>query len=103
MDMPILEHRRAGRRRLLLDGKIVTLNKMSLVDCTVKDLSETGAKLRCSDHLAVPDTFRLWVPSSGLYQEAKVVWRQEISCGIIFTGPAEPPPDRRWLGTAAIA
>ncbi len=103
MDMPHFDQRRSGRRRLLLDGKIVTLNKMSLIDCTVKDLSATGAKLRCNDMRAVPDEFRLWVPSTYLWRPAKLVWRREFGCGITFTGPPEPPPDRKWLGTAMIA
>lgn len=103
MDMAMFDQRRASRRRLLLDGKIVTLNKMSLIDCAVKDLSATGARLRCKDMRAVPDEFRLWVPSTNLYRIAKLVWRQDIGCGIVFTGPPEPPPDRKWLGTAMIA
>ena len=102
MDMAMLDQRRGKRKKLLLDGKIVTLNKMSLIDCTVKDLSAAGARLRCNDPLAVPDEFRLWVPSTSLYREARVVWRRDLTCGLVFTGPPEKPPERRRMVRAMI-
>ena len=41
------DKRSARRMRVLKDGKIVTMNNLSVIDCTVRDLSETGARLLC--------------------------------------------------------
>lgn len=97
MDMAMFDQRCSPRRKLLFDGKIVTLNKASLIDCTVKDISATGARLRCNDPLAVPDEFRLWIPSTRLYRAARVKWRRDMLCGLVFTGPPEEPPERRMV------
>ena len=90
------ENRQSVRHRVLKDGKIVMLNNWSVVDCCVRDMSATGARIRCGDPAAVPNDFRLLVPSDNTISDARVVWRREGHCGIVFTGPAKPPPPRKW-------
>ena len=48
-----------NRRKTLKSAKIVFNNKQSVLDCFVRDLSDTGAKLVISDLAAVPKTFTL--------------------------------------------
>ena len=90
------DKRSARRMRVLKDGKIVTMNNLSVIDCTVRDLSDTGARLRCQDQRAVPDEFRLLFPHERSIRPAKVVWRTHDQVGITFTGPAKPAPPRKW-------
>lgn len=88
--------RRSSRHRVLKDGKIVMTNNRSVVDCCIRDLSDTGARLTCQDPLAVPNEFRLLFASSLTIRDAKVVWRREDQVGIHFTSPIRPAPPRKW-------
>jgi hypothetical protein len=48
-----------GRRKTLKSAKIIFNKKQSVIDCFVRDISDTGAKLVVSDMVAVPKTFTL--------------------------------------------
>jgi hypothetical protein len=94
MDAP--DRRRARRQRVLKDGKIVTMNYCSVVDCSVRDLSAAGAKIKCFDQAAVPNDFRLVMPCDNSIREARVVWRRADHVGVAFTSEARPAPPRKW-------
>jgi PilZ domain len=96
MIIDIKDKRQSVRHRVLKDGKIVMLNNWSVIDCCIRDISETGARIRCSDAASVPDEFRLLIPSDNTIRNAKVVWRRSDQCGVLFTGPPRPPPPRKW-------
>lgn len=81
---------------MLKDGKIVTMNNRSVLDCCIRDLSDTGARLRCEDSLAVPEAFRLLFPHDHKIRDAQVVWRREGCLGVAFTGPYRQAPPRKW-------
>ncbi len=48
-----------GRSKTLKSAKIVFNKNQSVIDCMVRDLSPTGAKLKLGDLLPVPKTFVL--------------------------------------------
>lgn len=78
----------APRQRVLKAGRVVTTENASL-DVNVRDLSATGAKLVCAAPHMVPNEFRLVLPGDGTIRPAKVMWRNETSLGIEFTGAAK--------------
>ena len=86
----------APRRRVLKDGKIVMLNNWSVVDCCIRDVSDTGARICCRDPAAVPAAFRLLMLHTNVIQDVEVVWRRDDMCGLRFTGPPRPAPPRKW-------
>ncbi|MGQ0484188.1 MAG: PilZ domain-containing protein [Hyphomicrobiales bacterium] len=91
------EDKRAARRsRVLKDGKIVSMNYSSVVDCSVRDVSATGARIRCDNLDAVPDEFQLLIQSDNLIRPVKVVWRRNDLIGLQFTGEARRAPPRKW-------
>jgi hypothetical protein len=47
------------RMKTLKSAKIVFNKKQSVIDCFVRDVSDTGAKLQVADLLAVPRHFTL--------------------------------------------
>ena len=94
--MDSLDKRRAIRHRVLKAGKIVLLNNWSVVDCCVRDMSETGARLSCQDQAAVPTDFRLLIPYDNTIRDVRVMWRRDNEIGVIYTSPAKPPPPRKW-------
>ncbi len=82
------EKRKDPRRRVLKEGKIVFADGMRVFDCTIRDLSASGARLLIANTTGLPDTFQLYERSSGLLYPASIAWRQPNSIGVQFTGPA---------------
>jgi PilZ domain len=76
------EHRIAPRRRVLKAGSISFGG--GTFDCTVRNISETGAALEVVTPLFIPDKFTLIVPSDGLSRPCRVVWRRERRIGVTF-------------------
>jgi hypothetical protein len=54
------------------------------IDCTVRNLSETGAALEVVTPLFIPDRFTLFVPSDQLKRPCHIVWRKEKRIGVAF-------------------
>ena len=90
------EKRAAPRHKVLKDGKIVTMNHWSVVDCCVKDISESGARIKCQDQAAVPSEFRLLIPTRRTIRDARVVWRQGDLLGLQFIADTMTAPAHRW-------
>jgi hypothetical protein len=76
------EHRIAPRRRMFKAGTIEFGG--GGMDCTVKNLSDTGAALEVLSPLYVPDRFTLFVPTDQLKRRCHVVWRKQRRIGIAF-------------------
>jgi PilZ domain len=97
-EKPVLaENKRAAlRQRTLKSAKIIHAKQWTLVDCSVRDISETGAKIQCSDQMAVPNELRFLLVSDNTIRPAKVAWRQGELVGIHFTGPPERAPARKF-------
>jgi PilZ domain len=87
------DKRKAARRRVLKEGKIVFADAMRVIDCTIRDMSPEGARLMIANSVGVPDTFMLYEKSSGLLYPATVAWRQASSLGVKFDGPASSVHD----------
>jgi len=90
------QDRTARRQRVLKDGKIVFNQNSSVIDCTIRDISETGAKVLCEHTAAVPDECRLVTLKDNLIRDAKVIWRRGEQVGLLFTGEARAAPPRKW-------
>jgi PilZ domain len=54
------------------------------VDCTLSDLSTTGAALDVSDATGIPEDFALVVPEDGLKLRCRVIRRGEFRIGVMF-------------------
>ena len=76
------EHRVAARHRVLKAGTISFGGDG--IDCTVRNLSETGAALEVVTPLFIPDRFTLTIPTDQLRRPCHIVWRKEIRMGVAF-------------------
>jgi hypothetical protein len=76
------EGRAAQRRRIFKAGKIVFGS--SAIDCVVRDISATGARLEVRSPLWLPDGFTLAIASDGSSKKARVIWKGEGQIGIAF-------------------
>ncbi len=93
------DKRKAPRRRVLKEGKIVFADAMRVIDCTIRDMSEKGARLLVANTVGLPDTFNLFEKSTGLLYPARIAWRQRDAIGIEFDGPAtniHDPANKRY-------
>lgn len=82
------------RRRQLKGGLILFNNRHSTLPCSVRDVSETGARLE-ADAKNVPDTFELIVDLDGLEVPCEVVWRKVNLVGVRFLSPPKHREPRR--------
>jgi len=81
-------NRRGGeRRRVLLGGKIVQQGGAFSTDCAIRDLSETGARLRLPAPAPVGGDFYLIEMRSGRIFHAEVKWRENQDLGVLFRHP----------------
>ncbi len=76
--------RMAPRRRVLKSGVAASNDRHLTVNCTVRDISDTGARLRVEGSMTVPDTFELLIPLDGLEASCQVVWRKGGDVGVKF-------------------
>ena len=77
------EHRIAARKRVLKAGTIEFGG--GAIDCTVSNLSETGAALSVEIPVGIPSEFKLIVIADDVSRTCRVVWRKENRIGITFS------------------
>lgn len=88
------ESRHEHRRRTLKRGRVL-LSSSTTLDCVIRDLTETGARLQFSAPTILPREFLLLNVTENTVRPARLVWQKAESAGISFSGPAEPPHRHR--------
>jgi diguanylate cyclase (GGDEF)-like protein len=81
---PEEQRRRVPRQRALMRGQIVTNGLSSTMECTIRNLSSTGAGLRLEGLSSPPDQFELLVIRTGERRRAKVRWQNGSDIGVEF-------------------
>jgi hypothetical protein len=81
------EQRRHIRRRVLKAAKIA-FNRGSVIDCTVRNISERGALLQVASPIGIPDRFDLLFDSEHESRKCRTVWRKESQIGVEFCDAA---------------
>jgi hypothetical protein len=76
------ERRSEPRRRVLLPGKIV-LDGGGVIDCTVRDRSTSGARLRVVSVIGIPEQFALVIGADERHH-VEVAWRKQGEIGVRF-------------------
>ena len=92
------DRRALPRHKTFIKGRIHFNNRLSSMDCIVRDLAENGGRLEVSETVALPDTFELYLPTKDEYFRARVQWRKGNSVGISWaseqlTAPAAEQGD----------
>lgn len=78
---------RPPRRRVLKSGTVAYGDRFQCFPCTVRDLSESGARLRVDNPLMVPNHFELLIEQDGFEANCEAVWRHDHEVGVRFTSP----------------
>lgn len=72
------------RHKVLRKGKITFGNGAFEVECQLRDLNTTGAKLKLSGDVTVPSSFEITIYPEKMTKTAQVCWRDELMLGIRF-------------------
>jgi hypothetical protein len=78
------DRRSSARQKSFLQGRIYYNNRRSSVDCLVRDISETGAKLVFSSAVTIPDVVEVYLSNKEEVRRARVQWRRGDEVGVDF-------------------
>lgn len=78
------DKRHGGRHRVLKGARISFNGGRSVLDCTVRNLSETGAGLDVTTSVGVPAEFVLLIDADGVSRSCRVAWRTGRKMGVEF-------------------
>lgn len=83
-DVALVDRRGAARRKTRFKATLVHGPDRATTDCVVRDLSETGARLRLEAPGGLPTTFHLiWLAEKAVL-EVESVWRSQDEMGVKF-------------------
>jgi len=77
------DSRKSARRRTLKAGKVILPNG-AVIDCSIRDISETGARLEFAAVIVLPSEFDLLIVSSQTRTAAELLWHRGLNAGIRF-------------------
>ena len=86
------DRRHALRQKSLLRGLVYFGNSPSAMNCLVRDLSETGARLKFDGPITAPDHLELHIPTKNQVLRVKVKWREVDEIGVSFAAEHAAAP-----------
>jgi hypothetical protein len=79
----MIEKRAAPRHRVLKRGTL-TFSSGGGLDCTVRNISQTGARIDVASPVGVPEVFTLVIEADHFMRRCHSVWSSEKHIGIAF-------------------
>jgi len=79
----VQENRTNLRKRVLKTAQIILSDKAPKLDCTVRNISDTGACVQVSTTYGLPASFDIVI--EGTRRSCRAVWRTDIKIGVTFT------------------
>ena len=89
------------RIRTFLKGIVYYDNRRASVECTIRDLSDTGARIAFTTLVSVPDNVELHIPQKQVTLPAQVRRRDEYEIGVSFQNQRSDEPRRAIDGDLA--
>jgi hypothetical protein len=86
----MIERRAVARHKTFIKGRIIYNNRLSSLDCIVRDATEKGGRLEFYGSVAIPDAFELHFPNKDEHYQAHVEWRKGNHVGVSWC-PDQPP------------
>jgi len=86
------EERVAPRSAVKYQGKVI-LPGRSEIECTIRDVSATGARLQFKARSFLPRTFELRF--DGTAKQARVMWQSGLFAGVRFSEPLSMPKTQK--------
>jgi PilZ domain len=80
-----MDERRSSKRwHTVLKARIVSATLSSPIECTVRDLSDAGARVYFADPSDLPKEVELEIPSKGIQVQARLIWSRGANHGLMF-------------------
>jgi hypothetical protein len=80
------ERRKSTRRRTFLGGVLAFQGRYATLDCTIRNLSEAGARIAINGSAILPDEFDFTITRNDRAFRARVVWRNTEAAGLALAG-----------------
>jgi hypothetical protein len=84
--MPVQERRNSTRSRVLKGAKII-LGTSSVIDCVVRNVTNSGARVQIANTVELPDDLGLTFDGGYSIRQCRVVWRTMTETGVKFVRP----------------
>jgi hypothetical protein len=78
------ERRSAPRKRVFKGAKIILNDSRTVIDCDLRNLSETGARIAVDTAAAIPASFDLLIEGESQPRHCRRSWLADRSLGVIF-------------------
>jgi CheY-like chemotaxis protein len=78
------DRRLSPRARSLLGARLHFGRQFAAIDCTIRDISEFGARLAVEGSHELPEEFELQFLQTRQFVRARLVWRRTNACGLKF-------------------
>jgi len=86
-EMPPHKQRAHQRFRVLKKGKVVINGLNTVLDCSVRNVSESGAQIRVDGYFAAPSRFQLLIVGSGDPRWVVTRWQVGTDIGVQYQEP----------------
>jgi PilZ domain len=83
VESELSERRDRTRTRCLLGAKIEYNNRQSVMDCTIRDHSDGGMRIKLPQAAPLPAEFDLHVVDRGQKHRMRVKWRSGDDIGLV--------------------
>jgi PilZ domain len=80
----VLERRQTARARVIFHGRIVYHDRLSTIDCVVRNFSDDGVKIEFDNLALLPDEIDLFIAKKSRSFRAKLAWRCVNQAGLTF-------------------
>jgi len=81
--LTVQERRKVTRSRVLKGAKIV-IGSVSAIDCVVRNVTNTGARLQIANTIELPESLGLTFDGGFTVRPCRVAWRSVTETGVQF-------------------
>jgi 2-succinyl-5-enolpyruvyl-6-hydroxy-3-cyclohexene-1-carboxylate synthase len=96
VEVTTAEQRRVAKRMRVLKSAKLILDDMRAIDCAVRDISATGAKVLIGSSNNLPDKFKLFMVSDSTIRDVEIAWKRHDMIGVNFTNEAKSAALRKF-------
>ena len=77
------ERRKSGRSRVLKSAKLI-LKRSAIIDCLVRNLTNTGARIQIANTVDLPKDFEMTFDGGYSIRPCRLGWRTVTETGVEF-------------------
>ena len=77
------ERRKSTRSRVLKSAKLV-IDRSSIIDCVVRNLTNKGARIQIANTVGLPKDFEMTFDGGYSIRQCRLIWRTVTETGVEF-------------------